>query len=340
MPNRGWIVAKASAGKYDPQCLELEDRDIPVLPDGKVLVRSLLLSLDPTSRNWLKLDPRMQYIPFGIGDPMLGMAVGEVVEARAPGFAPGDLVKGMWGWQEYAIADPAYLEPVADRSRPLETSLSLFSHVGRAAVMGLIGVGHMVSSDAVLISGAAGATGSIAAQVARSRGCRVVGIAGGDDKCRYLRDELGLDGVIDYRQGDLAASVRNAFPEGVDLFFDNVGGEILDVVLDNMAIGCRIVICGAISQYDLPDPAAAYGVKNLPLMLFRRARMEGFVVPQFADRYAEFDAILSELYEAGKLAARSHIIDGLELAPEALELLFSGRNAGKLIIRVAETGSQ
>jgi len=188
----------------------------------------------------------------------------------------------------------------------------------------------------VLVSGAAGATGSLAAAIAKSMGCRTVGVAGGPAKCRWLRDELQLDAVIDYRAGSLVEAVANACPEGVDVYFDNVGGELLDAVLLNMAIGCRIVVCGMISQYDLQDASRAHGVLNLPMMIFRRARMEGFVVPQFQPRYSEFDAILRRLYFAGKLPVRAHVIEGLENAPEAVTLLFDGSNDGKLMVRVSE----
>jgi NADPH-dependent curcumin reductase len=301
-----------------------------------VLVRTLLLSLDPTSRNWLKLEPHSQYLPIKVGDVMLGVAVGEVVDSRIGQFARGDIVTGMWGWEDYSIANPAFLQRVpAVGSVPMETYLSIFSHVGRAAVMGLLAVGQLKPADTVVVSGAAGATGGLAVQIAKAHGCRVVGIAGGSEKQQFVRTELGADAALDYKHEDVGAGLRRSCPNGVDLFFDNVGGPILDAVLAHMAVGCRIVICGAMSQYDLASPAEEYGCRNLPRLLFRSARIEGFVVPQFASRFEEFDAILAKLFTSGKLRSRAHVVQGLENAPEALKMLFSGANRGKLMVQVA-----
>jgi NADPH-dependent curcumin reductase CurA len=334
--NESWIVAKASHGIFDPSCLTWQQTPIPSVPPGRVLVRTVLLSVDPTTRNWLKLDPRLQFIPFGVGDPVIGVGVGVITASRAPGFEPGMMVTGCWGWQRHSLADPAYLEVLEPDPRiPMQARLSVFSHVGRAAIMGLVAVANAQPGETVLVSGAAGATGSLAAAIAKSMGCRTVGVAGGPAKCRWLRDELQLDAVIDYRAGSLVEAVAGTCPDGVHVYFDNVGGELLDAVLLNMAIGCRIVVCGMISQYDLQDASQAHGVRNLPMMIFRRARMEGFVVPQFQPRYAEFDAIVRRLYFAGKLPDRAHVIEGLEKAPEAVRLLFDGSNDGKLMVRVS-----
>ena len=337
MQNQSWVIAKPARGEYSPDCLRWEEREVAPPGDGQVLVRTLLLSLDPTSRNWLKLESASTFLPLAVGKVMIGSAVGVVEQSHAPGFASGDLVQGLWGWELYSVASPGMLERIIPPPGvPLEAYMSIFSHVGRAAVMGMLEVGALKPTDVVAVSGAAGATGSLAAQIAKAQGCRVVGIAGGPEKCRLLLDAFGLDSAIDYKIEDVSAALTRECPGGVDLFFDNVGGSILDAVLANMAVGARIVICGAMSQYDLADPKDAYGCTNLPLMLFRRARMEGFVVPQFADRYAEFDAILHRLYADGKLLNRPHVIDGLEQAPEALKLLLTGRNDGKLMIRVSQ----
>jgi len=336
MKTDAWVIAKAARGHYDPSCLRWEPRELPPLADGQVLVQTLFLSLDPTSRNWLKLEPHSTFLPLKVGDVMIGAAIGRVVQSRSPGFAPGMLVQGMWGWAGQSVADPRFLEPIEPQAGvPLEAHMTIFSHIGRAAAIGLFAVGGLKPSDTVVVSGAAGATGSLAVQIAKAYGRRVVGVAGGPDKCRRVVEDFGADAAIDYRAGNLAEALARTCPDGVDLFFDNVGGEILDAVLDHMALGCRIAICGAVSQYDLADPADAYGVRNLPLLMFRRARMEGFVVPQFADRYAEFDAILRSLFLAGRLRNRPHVIEGLEGAPEALKLIFNGGNDGKLMVRVA-----
>lgn len=335
MRNRSWIIASPSTDKYDPKCLQLEDRDVPALQPGRVVVRTRLLSVDPTTRNWLKLDPDMLYLPLAVGDPMVGVAVGVIVESDVDGFAPGDLVSGLWTWQEYAIADPSLLEKITPQTDiPEDAYLSVFTHVGRAAAIGILEVGALTPSDVVVVSGAAGATGALAVQIAKANGCRVIGIAGGTEKCRFVA-EIGADAVIDYKSENLHRRLATLCPDGIDLFFDNVGGPVLDAVLANMANGCRIVACGAISQYDLASPADAYGVRNLPLLLFKNARIEGFVVPKYADRLPEFDAVLLDLFTSGRLRPRSHIVEGIENAADALSMLFDGRNSGKLMVKVA-----
>jgi NADPH-dependent curcumin reductase CurA len=288
MTNYAWVIAKPDRGGYSSDCLRWEEREVSPLSDGEVLVRTLFLSLDPTSLNWLKLEPSYTFLPLAVGHVMLGAAVGVVEESRSAGFTPGHLVQGMWGGELYSKAR----------------------------------------------SGAAGATGSLAAQIAKALGARVIGIASGEVKCRLLIDTFKLDGAIDYKTGDLGVALSKECPQGVDLFFDNVGGSVLDAVLANMAMGARIVICGAMSQYNLADPKDAYGCKNLPLMLFRRARMEGFL-GSAGGRETEFEALLHQLYAEGKLLNRSHIIDGLENAPQALKLLLTGQNDGKLMVRVS-----
>lgn len=265
---------------------------------------------------------------------MLGAAVGRVVESRHAEYTPGDLVSGLWGGEEYSLANPMFLEKHTSDSVPLEAYLSVFSHIGRAAIMGLYGVGDLKPEDVVVVSGAAGATGSLAVQIAKAAGCRVIGIAGSTDKCDYVTS-LGADVTINYKSQNVCEALQEHCPNGVDLFFDNVGGETLDAVLLNMAVGCRIVVCGAMSQYNASDPTELYGVKNLQMLLFRSARMEGFVVPQFATRQAEFDAMLQDLWEKGAIKQRSHIIEGLEKAPETVNLNLQGRNEGKLMVRVA-----
>lgn len=335
MLSHGWVVAKSSRGVYSPECLSWQQRPVREPGPDQVLVKTSFLSLDPTSRNWLKLEPHAQYLPIKVGDVMLGVGIGTVIATRSPRFAVGDLVTGLWGWEDYSVADQDFLERIIPPpGETLESYLSVFSHVGRAAAIGLLEIGELKPADAVLISGAAGATGALAAQIAKANGNRVVGIAGGRKKCDVLLNDLHLDQAIDYKTQDVGAEIGRLFPAGVDVFFDNVGGPTLDAVLAHMAIGCRIVICGAMSQYDLPDEAAAYGCKNLPQLLFRRGRIEGFVVPQFQERMGEFDAILHRLYAEGKLRSRAHVVDGLENAPVALKMLFAGDNHGKLMVRV------
>jgi NADPH-dependent curcumin reductase len=337
MANHSWVIAKAAVGVYSPDCLVWTQREIPAAQPGMVLIKTLYLSLDPTSRNWLKLQPHSQFIPIKLGDVMLGAAIGEVIASSSEHFAVGDLVTGMWGWEEYSVANPAFIERISPSAEePLESYLSVFSHVGRAAVMGLFEVGKLKPSDVVVVSGAGGATGSIACQIAKAHGNHVIGIAGGHKKCESLARGLHLDGVIDYKSQDVGAELARLCPSGVDLFFDNVGGTTLDAVLANMAVGCRTVVCGAMSQYNLADPREEYGIKNLPLLLWRRGRIEGFVVvPNFQQVFPTLEAMLHRLFREGRIRNRSHVIDGLENAPAALNLLFEGRNEGKLMVKVA-----
>lgn len=336
MHNRSWIIQRAATGKYSADCLQLRPTTVGEPAEGELLLKHIYTSLDPTSRNWLKLEAVNNYAGLVLGGVMKGQGLARVEASRAPGFARGDWVAGMLPWEERSVVSAASvqrLEPAP--GVPLPAYLSVLSHIGRAAVIGLLEIAQLQAHDAVLISGAAGATGATAAQIAKAWGCRTVGIAGGADKCRYLLDTLGLDAAIDYRHDNIAAAVQQHFPQGVDVFFDNVGGPTLDVVLQNMAIGARIAICGAMSQYDLAPGEAPYGVQHLPLLVFRRARMAGYVVPDFESRYPEFDAVLLRLMAEGRLRQREHIVQGLDQAAQALHLLFEGRNEGKLMVQIA-----
>ncbi len=333
--NQSWIVRRASGGRYDPACMALEPGPMPVAAEGEVVVKVRQLSLDPSNINWLKLDPVLQYLPVVLGGPMIGMGVGVVRESRSDKFAAGDTVIGMIPWHRFAAADPAYLERALPESvMPFEHQLALLAHVGMAATTGLLGVCKVRATDKVLISGAAGATGALAAQIAKALGCYTVGVAGSEEKCRFLKEDLQLDAAINYRSEALEPAVKRLFPEGVDVFFDNVGGELLDVVLGNMAVGCRIAICGAMSQYDIADGSRLYGIRNLPLLVFRRGLMQGFIAGQFPERNAEFRALLLDLYRQGKLRAQIHFVDGFECMAQALKMLLSGENVGKLIARM------
>lgn len=334
--NRVWVVERAVSGEYRPDCLRLVDGDMPVADDGEVLVRTLLVSLDPTTRNWLTLDPAKQFIPFGIGDAVLSANVGIVVESRHPGYAAGDTVRGHWGIADYGIPVPFTLERLETDGVPDEAQLSAFSHVGRAAAVGLLWAAGLRDGDDVVISGAAGATGSIAIQLAKHFGHRVIAIAGGPEKTAYCRS-IGADETIDYRSEDVEVRLAELLPDGVDVYFDNVGGPILDAVLANMAVGCRIAICGVMSQYQVERPEDAYGVKNLPLMLWKRATIRGFVVPDAGpELLGEYDGLLRELYRSGALRVRAHVVEGIEQAAAAIGINYAGTNEGKLMVRVAD----
>lgn len=338
-----WVVADRSTGKYSAAHMRLEKgRHTRALEDDDVLLETWLISVDLTTRNWLKLDPVSTFLPLRVGEPKHGQIIGKVPESRSQKFRPGDVALGMGRWETITTGNARYLEKIEPSDEvPILAYLSVLSHIGRAAAIGILKIGAPRRGETVVVSGAAGATGSLAAQLAKAEGCRVVGIAGGEAKCRYLTEELGVDVAIDYRLGRLPEALATACPRGIDVFFDNVGGEVLDAVLLNLAIGARIAICGAISQYDLESDNEAYGVKNLPRIMFRCALLKGFVVPEYEADLPMLDARLKELLQSGRLRYRAHVVDGFEKAADAVGLLFGGSNNGKLMVRLpAAPGSK
>jgi NADPH-dependent curcumin reductase CurA len=332
MHSLAWLIARDSRAGYEPDCLRLTERPLPGLQSGQVLLKTIYLSLDPTSHNWLKLDPASSYLPLSVGDVMIGQTVSRVEASAAPEFQPGDLVSALSGWETYSIV-PAERIYKVDAALPLWTHLTIFSHIGLAAATGMIGIGQVRAGQTVVVSAAAGATGSIAGQIAKAYGARVIGIAGGPDKCRRLRTEFGFDGAIDYKSEDLDEALTRHCPKGVDVFFDNVGGATLDAVLRHLAHNARIAVCGQIASYDRPN--SGNGVRELMQLVFCRARMEGFIAGEDHQRNAEYHALLLRLYRDGQLKTRSHIVKGIGGAAAALKLLFAGLNEGKLIIEVA-----
>jgi NADPH-dependent curcumin reductase CurA len=310
---------------------EIIERPIEEPREGQVLVENLYLSLDPAMRGWM--DDRPSYMPpVALGDVMRGRTVGRVVESRTDAFAVGATVQGVLGWQRYALATAEELEAVPDEVPPT-VALGPLGMTGLTAYFGLLDVGKPQAGETVLISGAAGAVGSVAGQIARIVGCRVVGIAGGAAKCRWLTDKLGFDAAIDYKaEQDLNRALRDACPKGVDVYFDNVGGEILNGALRCLNRRGRVVLCGAISQYNSTDPVV--GPSNYLALLVQRARMEGFIIFDYRRRYGEGVKALGRWLEEGKLHYREDIVDGLENAPIALLRLFDGSNRGKLLIRI------
>ncbi len=337
MRSKTWTVAMASGGRYDPSCFTLTEGMSGEPGEGQILVETRLLSLDPTHLNWLKLQPELQFLPIGLGDAMIGTNIGIVRASRNPRFTVGQVVMGTWAWTTLAAVDTTFVHPaLPENVMRFEDQLTVLSHVGQAAAGGIYEICRAKAGDEVLVSGAAGATGSIAAQIAKAEGCRVIGIAGGPDKCQILTEELGLDGAIDYRAGDIAAQIAAYFPRGVDAYFDNVGGETLDAVLANMAVRCRIAICGAIAQYDADAQENFSGARNLPMLIFRQARLEGYVAGQFgAEINARLHARLIELFHAGQIKARKQVIDFDEM-PAKLGILLSGKNTGKLMAAVRD----
>jgi NADPH-dependent curcumin reductase CurA len=299
--------------------------------DGEVLVKVLLLSLDPAMRGWMNDVP--SYVPpVGIGEVMRAIGVGEVVASRHPKLKEGDFVTGLFGVQEYATLPGDALTPVDAELAPLATYLNVLGLPGMTAYFGLLDVGQPQEGETVVVSGAAGAVGATVGQIAKIKGCRVVGVAGGEEKCRMLVEEYGFDDAIDYKSDDLLAALREKCPDRVHVYFDNVGGEVLDAVLRRLARGARIVICGAVSQY---NESSMRGPSNYMALLVRRARMEGFVVFDYADRYAEAAREMAGWMAEGKLVGREHVVSGIETFPETLLKLFRGENTGKLVLQVA-----
>ncbi len=330
--NRQFLLKSRPVGRIRESDFEYREQPVPVPGAGQVLVRNIYLSLDPAMRGWMNAG--QSYIPpVGIGDVMRGITVGRVAASNHPDFAEGDIASGLLGWQDYGVAEAKHLEKVS-HGLPMTASLSVLGLTGRTAYFGLLDVGKPEKGETVVVSGAAGAVGSVVGQIARLKGCRVVGIAGSRDKCAWLTGKLGFDAAVDYKTGDLERDLGEHCPNGVDVFYDNVGGETLDTVLRLINTGARIVICGAISAYNATEPVP--GPYNLRMLLVKRARMEGFIIFDYRDRYAEATAQLAQWVEEGKIAYAEDVVDGLEQAPKVINRLFDGANTGKLIIRISD----
>jgi NADPH-dependent curcumin reductase CurA len=306
---------------------------VPEPREGEVLTRVLYLSLDPAMRGWMN-EGKSYIAPVGIGDVMRAGGIGEVVASNHPGFAVGDYVSGGFGIQEYAALDGAQLTKINPKVAPLPTFLNTLGMPGMTAYFGLLDVGLPAAGDTVVVSGAAGAVGATVGQIAKIKGCRAIGIAGGAAKCRYIVDDLGFDAAIDYKAEDVRKSLRAHCPNGVNVYFDNVGGDILDTVLAQLARHARVVVCGAISQYNNTTPIK--GPSNYLSLLVNRARMEGMVVFDYASRYPQAIRDMADWIGEGKLKSREDIVEGLQIFPEALLKLFSGENFGKLVLKIAD----
>jgi NADPH-dependent curcumin reductase CurA len=299
--------------------------------EGEVLVGVEYLSLDPAMRGWMN-EGKSYIPPVKIGEVMRALGVGKVLESRAEGFAAGDYVSGGFGIQSFATVKAKELTKIDPSLAPLPVYLNILGMTGMTAYFGLLEVGEPKAGETVVVSGAAGAVGATVGQIAKIKGCRVVGIAGGAEKCAFLVNELGFDAAVDYKAGDIRKPLKEACPNGIDVYFDNVGGEILDTCLALINQRARIVICGAISQYNNTTPLK--GPANYLSLLVNRARMQGIVVFDYADRYGLAAREMAGWMAAGKLKGREDIVDGLETFPETLLKLFSGENFGKLVLKV------
>jgi NADPH-dependent curcumin reductase CurA len=299
---------------------------------GEALVRVLYISLDPAMRGWMN-EGKSYVPPVGLGEVMRAGGLGRVIASNDPSLAVGDTVVGMTGVQDYAVVKGSQLTKVDPRLAPLPRFLGALGMPGMTAYFGLLDICQPKEGETVVVSGAAGAVGALVGQIAKIKGCRVVGIAGGPDKCRYLTEELGFDAAIDYKKEDMGKSLGQHCPKGIDVYFDNVGGEILDAALAQLAFKGRVSLCGAISQYNNID--GIQGPKNYLALLINHCRMEGFIVFHYAARYGEGAKAIAGWLAEGKLKAREDVVEGLETFPETLLKLFKGENFGKLIIKVA-----
>ena len=330
--NQQYLLATRPVGAPNRDTFELVETDLREPGPGEVLVKVKYLSIDPAMRGWMN-DAKSYIPPVGIGEVMRALGVGEVVASQHPGFAVGDHVNGALGVQRYFLGEPKGFYKVDPQQAPLPRYLSALGMTGMTAYCALLAVGQPKAGETVVLSGAAGAVGSVAGQIAKLKGCRVIGIAGGADKCRFLIDELGFDGAIDYKHEDVAAGLKRECPKGVDVYFDNVGGDILDAVLGRISVGARVVICGAISQYN--NKEAIKGPSNYLSLLVNRARMEGMVVTDYVQRYPEALREMAGWLASGQLKSREDIVEGLETFPDTLMKLFTGENFGKLILKVS-----
>jgi NADPH-dependent curcumin reductase CurA len=335
--NRQWVLSARPKEMVERENFEWREEPVPQVGEGEFLVRNLWLSCDPAQRAWMEIDTYIPVLP--LGEVMLSGSAGEVVESKHPDFAEGDLVAGAFGWQEYAVSDGGSGIFGVNKVPPgvdLPTALSLFGISGLTAYFGLLEVGQLKPGETVLVSGAAGSVGSLVVQIAKIKDCRVVGIAGGARKCEWLKNELGIDGAIDYKGEDVPARISELCPKGVDVFFDNVGGEILDAALDQIAFFGRVVLCGAISGYT--NFEQRHGIRNTHQLVVRRGTMRGFLVFDYLDRAMEAIAELAGWAAAGKIKSELDVVEGLENAPEALNRLFTGQNVGKQLVKVADSG--
>jgi NADPH-dependent curcumin reductase CurA len=299
--------------------------------DGEVLVEVQYISLDPAMRGWMN-EGRSYVPPVAIGEVMRAGGIGRVVASRADGIAEGDHVSGIFGVQSHALAPGAGVTKVDPDRAPLPTYLSALGIPGLTAYFGLLDVGKPVEGDTVVVSGAAGAVGSLVGQIAKIKGCRVVGIAGGQEKCSYVVDELGFDACVDYKAGDVGKGLSEPCPNGINIYFDNVGGEILDLCLARLALHARVVLCGAIAIYNSTEPPK--GPANYLALLVTRSSMTGIIVFDWASRYGEGIAQMAQWIAEGRIKTREDVVEGLETFPDTLNRLFTGDNHGKLVLKV------
>ncbi len=317
--------------------LALVEDDVPVAGEGQLLLRTVYLSLDPYMRG--RMNAVRSYVPFvTIGETMVGGAVSEVVSSDVEGFAAGDLVFGYTGWQTHAISDGKQLRKLDRAAAPISTALGVLGMPGHTAYVGLLDIGRPQAGDTLVVSSACGAVGSAVGQIARIKGCRVVGIAGAPEKCRYAVEELGFDACVSHYEDDLSQRLARACPDGIDIFFDNVGGRVFTAAFEQLNAGARVPVCGMISQYNQTAPPP--GPDSLPqvmrAILVKRLTIQGFIIFDHQHRWTAFHEDMSAWIRDGRVKYREDFVDGLENAAAAFRGFFEGRNFGKLIVRVGD----
>ena len=335
--NRQWRLATRPVGFITESDFEWREETVPTPGEGEILVRNIFLSLDPAIRGWVS-EVKSYIPPVAIGEVMRGITIGVVEQSHHADFQAGDIVLGILGWQDYAVSNGAGLTRLPkDPSLPLTVHLGLFGIIGPTAYFGLLDVGKPKAGETLVVSAAAGAVGSLVGQIGKIKGCRVVGIVGTDEKCNWIKETLGFDAAINYRDESVRKHLQKHCPDGIDVFFDNVGGEILDAVLGLINVRARIVICGMISLYNITEPVP--GPYNFSSILTQRARAEGFIILDYMNRFQEAYEDLGRWLAEGKIQYRVDVVDGLENAPGAINKLFEGTNKGKLIVKVSEEPS-
>lgn len=331
MKNKQILLANRPAGMPSEDNFRIIETEVPQPKAGEALIRTLYLSVDPYMRG--RMDDRKSYIaPFEVNEVITGGGIGEVIESRSPAFQPGDIVTGMLGWQLYSVATAQELVKIDPTLAPVTTALGMLGMPGLTAYFGLLEIGRPKEGETVVVSGAAGAVGMTVCQIAKIKGCRVVGIAGSDEKNQYLEHELWVDATINYKAGDMRQALKDACPEGVDVYFDNVGGEVSDAVMPLINKGARIPICGQISLYNLAK--LDVGPRVQPYLLVKSALMQGFIITDYAPRFSEGITQLVRWKAEGKLKYAENIVEGFENAPRAFLGLFKGENLGKQLVKV------
>jgi len=332
--NKVWRLQKRPEGRLDDDNFSFSTESEAKLEDREVRIRTVYLSVDPANRVWTSQD--VEYMPpVKIGEVMRGGTLGVIEESRHPDFAVGDIVQGIWGWQSRAVIAEgrgiAKITPVA--GVPLDSYMSVLGVTGMTAYFGLLDITDPQQTDTLVVSAAAGAVGSIVGQIGKIIGCRVVGIAGSEEKCRWLTEELGYDAAINYRREDVSTALRKSCPDGIDIYFENVGGAITDAVFAQLNLQARISLCGLISQYN--NRGAIAGPGQYAQLLMKRVRLQGFIVLDYWSRFPEGQARMIEWLRAGKIRNRTQMVEGIENALQALNMLFDGDNIGKLLVRVS-----